>query len=181
MTRKEPLSGTEKRLETLALETESQKKALIAQLRKTPIVQLACERVAVGRSTYYKWRAEDKIFGRAADQAKESGKFLVNDIAESRLLNLIQNDNLTAIIFWLKHNHPSYTILGRMIDEYDVVRDRLSVEEKAIIAESMAKMLARKNSGSNLLSKFSAEEMEQVAQEEERDVEEMEKLKKYEE
>ena len=135
---------TEKRLATLEIQTEKQKKSLIVQLRKTPIVQLACERTDVGRSTYDKWRAHDLVFARAADQAIEAGRFFVNDLAESKLIRLIQNDNLTAIIFWLKHNHPKYTILNRVIREYEVVTDRLSVEEKNVYTEDTAQILARK-------------------------------------
>ncbi len=167
---------TEKRLETLAIDTEKKKRAIVEQLRKTPVVQLACERLDVGRSTYYKWRAEDHIFARAADQAKEAGRFLVNDIAESRLLSLIQNDNLTAIIFWLKHNHPKYSVLGRLIDEYDTVRDRLSVEEQTIAMETMARMIAIRNSAKNVASKLSNEEMVELSEEEEREVEERGKM-----
>src|SRR3989344_454051 len=93
----------EKRLDTLTEDTEKQKKALVAQLRRTPIVQLACERADVGRATYYKWRARDQVFARAADRAKKAGEFFINDMAESRLLRMIQDDNITAIIFWLKY------------------------------------------------------------------------------
>lgn len=113
---------------TLPTTTEKDKKALVVQLRKTPIVQLACERVGVARSTYYRWRADDRIFARAADHAIEGGKFFINDLAESKLMQLIQNNNLTAIIFWLKHNHPMYT--NRVVHEYDLTCERFSTEEQ---------------------------------------------------
>lgn len=137
-------AGAEKRLETLAEATEKQKKALVAQLRRTPIVQLACERVGVGRSTYYKWRVHDQIFARAADKAQEAGKFFVNDLAESKLMRLIQDDNLTAIIFWLKHNHPKYAVTTRFIHEYEVATERMSVEEINAYSYELAKIRARK-------------------------------------
>ena len=137
-------AGAKKRLETLAEDTENQKKALVAQLRRTPIVQLACERVSVGRSTYYKWRVHDQIFARAADKAQEAGKFFVNDLAESKLMRLIQDDNLTAIIFWLKHNHPKYAVTTRFIHEYEVATERMSVEELNAHSYEMAKIRARK-------------------------------------
>lgn len=163
-------SGTDKRLETLSVETEKQKKALVAQLRKTPIVQLACEKADVGRSTYYKWRIQDKIFARAADQAKAAGRFLVNDVAESRLLNLIQNDNLTAIIFWLKHNHPNYSAIGRIIHEYSLIRENRSVEETQSEADMVARMLARREQNANR-SWFRPDEVKTDIEEEERDAE----------
>ena len=127
-TSKSTFPQTEPRLETVAARIEKDKKALVEQLRKTPIVQLAVERVGVGRSTYYKWRADDDVFATAADEAIEAGKFFINDIAESKLLQLIQNSNLTAIIFWLKSNHPSYTT--RCIHEYDLTCPRTSIEQE---------------------------------------------------
>lgn len=84
------------------------KEQLLDQLKKLPIIQIACEKVGVGRATYYRWRKEDQEFTLLADEALFSGRNLINDMAESQLLNQIKEQNLTAIIFWLKHNHPNY-------------------------------------------------------------------------
>ncbi|MDP9249008.1 MAG: hypothetical protein M3M85_00650, partial [bacterium] len=51
--KKKPVTKEEKRLAKLEAEKEKQKRAVVAQLRKTPLVQYACERTGVGRSTYY--------------------------------------------------------------------------------------------------------------------------------
>ncbi|OGF67142.1 hypothetical protein A3I27_03895 [Candidatus Giovannonibacteria bacterium RIFCSPLOWO2_02_FULL_43_11b] len=144
MARMKQLTKEEKRLETLAVKTEEQKKALVDQLRRTPIVQLACERTSVGRSTYYKWRAHDKVFARAAEKALEAGRFFVNDLAESKIIRMIQDDNLTAIIFWLKHNHPKYAVTARHIHEYEAITERPSVEEMNVWAHEFARVQAKK-------------------------------------
>lgn len=81
---------------------------LIEQLKKTPIVQIACEKAGVGRATYYRWRKEDAEFAQTSDQALLDGSLLVNDMAESQLMSAIKDKNMTAIIFWLKHHHPAY-------------------------------------------------------------------------
>ncbi len=81
---------------------------LVEQLKKTPIVQVACEKTNVGRSTYYRWRAEDKEFAKQADEALQEGNLLVNDLAESQLISAIKDQNMTAIIFWLKTHHIDY-------------------------------------------------------------------------
>src|SRR3989338_10447984 len=75
---------TEKRLETLAVKTRAQKQAFLEQLPKYPIVQVACEKSGVGRSTYYAWRKDDKEFAKEADKAISSGELFINDMAESR-------------------------------------------------------------------------------------------------
>lgn len=135
-----PMSREEKRLAKLAAETEKRKKMLVAQLRKTPIVQVACERLSIGRSTYYEWRRDDRIFARAADRALDHGRFFVNDLAESKLIALIKEGHLPAISLWLKHNNPRYTVTTRNLYEHEIVSERPSAEEvnAAIHALSMS-------------------------------------------
>lgn len=155
------LTKEEKRLKKLEAETEKQKKALVSQLRKTPIVQFACERTGIGRSTYYDWRKHDLIFARAADRALEAGRFFINDLAESKLIRLIQEDNLTSIIFWLKHNHPKYATVNRVIHEYETATNRPSVEENNISTQELAKLMATK-----MMPEIKLEEMKEKIEEE---------------
>jgi ACT domain-containing protein len=89
------------------MKTES-KEALLEQLKKTPIIQVACEKVGVARATFYRWRKDDKEFAQQADEALSSGSALINDMAESMLISAIKNGNITAIIFWLKNHHKTY-------------------------------------------------------------------------
>ncbi|KKQ26439.1 MAG: hypothetical protein US39_C0001G0193 [Microgenomates group bacterium GW2011_GWC1_37_12b] len=83
--------------------------ALLQELLKTPVVQIACQKVGIGRATYYRWRKENQVFANEADSALEEGSSFINDIAESQLLSAIKDQNMTAIIFWLKHHHKTYT------------------------------------------------------------------------
>jgi len=169
-----------KRLETLDVNTEKNKKEIVIQLRKTPIVQFACERTGIGRSTYYKWRARDLIFARAADRALEAGRFFINDLAESKLIKLIQDDNITSIIFWLKHNHPKYASVNRIIHEYEVVTDKLSVEENSVAEHEIASFIGQK-----MIPKYTAEKLkekiESEMEEAELNVEQDKRLKSFDE
>jgi predicted DNA binding protein len=92
----------------IVVRIEKEKELLLEQLKKTPIVQIACEKTGIGRATYYRWRKEDSKFSNAADAAILEGSLLVNDMAESQLLGAIREGNMTSIIFWLKHHHPAY-------------------------------------------------------------------------
>lgn len=85
------------------------KQAVIEQLKKIPIVQIACERADVGRSTYYRWCKDDEDFAVASSEALSAGKAMINDMAESGLIGGIKDQSLPAIRFWLNHNHPDYT------------------------------------------------------------------------
>ncbi|MFH2062861.1 MAG: phBC6A51 family helix-turn-helix protein [bacterium] len=100
-----------------------QKELLIEQLRRTPIVQIACEKVGVSRASFYRWRRDDPVFADEAENAVYMGVSLVNDLAESQLISGIRDRNMTAIIFWLKHRHRAY---GTRVD----VNASLKVERK---------------------------------------------------
>jgi hypothetical protein len=90
------------------MKTNEQKKKLIEQIRKTPIIQIACEKSGIGRATYYRWKKDDAQFREAAEEALYEGESLINDMAESQLISAIRNQNMTAIIFWLKNHHKKY-------------------------------------------------------------------------
>lgn len=84
------------------------KKKLLLRLVKTPIVEVACTQANVPRSTYYRWRKRDEKFAEACDEALEESTGRINDLAESQLIAAIKEQNMTAIIFWLKHHHNRY-------------------------------------------------------------------------
>lgn len=115
---------------------EEQKALLLEHLNKTPIVQIACEKSGVGRATYYRWRKEDPDFAVRADEALSEGRLLVNDMAESQLMSAIRDKNMTAIIYWLKHHHSSYTtrveISGSLRTEAALTPEQEALIQKAL-------------------------------------------------
>ena len=94
--------------ETIDDRQAEEKADVIEQLRIMPIIQIACSRIGISRSTYYRWRLEDPPFASDADGALQEGTLLMNDLAESKLIANIQDGANTAIIFWLKHHHGKY-------------------------------------------------------------------------
>lgn len=80
----------------------------LEQLKKTPIVQIACEKLGVSRASFYRWKAEDAAFAKQTDEAVLEGRLLVNDLAESQLIGAVKDRNLQAIMYWLKHHHRDY-------------------------------------------------------------------------
>ena len=87
---------------------EAEQKILLDQLRKIPIVQIACERSNIGRTTYYRWRREDEEFKKKAEEAMEDGEEMINDLSESQLITLIKEKNFPSIQLWLRQHHPKY-------------------------------------------------------------------------
>ena len=80
----------------------------LEQLEKCPIVTQACQKLKIGKSTYYDWRKNDADFASLADESMAQGVLQINDLAEAGLMQLIREKKLGAIIFWLKHHHQDY-------------------------------------------------------------------------
>lgn len=93
---------------TIAIRKNKQKKQLLEELKKVPIVEIAAKKVGVARATYYRWRQNDMVFREESDLAIKDGVQLINELAESKLISQIQDENLGAIIFWLKSRNPAY-------------------------------------------------------------------------
>lgn len=113
------------------------KNALLEQLRKTPIVQVACQKSGVSRATYYRWRKEDEDFAEAADKALTESTALMNDMAESQLIKAVKEQNMTAIIFWLKHRHSAYSTRVRVDATHRLLDERLTPEEQDIVNQAL--------------------------------------------
>ena len=118
------------------------KQMIVEQLKKRPS-QVVCEKVGVGRSTYYRWRSENAEFKNKLTCGIKRGFLLVNDLAESQLVGAIRDRNLTAIIYWL----TSPSNLRKQIGNYPQARPRsyeLSEEETKVVQQALALMSSGK-------------------------------------
>ena len=116
---------------------DNNKKLIIEQLKKVPIVEVVCEKVGIGRASYYRWKQEDQDFAAKADEAIAEGSALVNDMAESQLMSAIRDKNLTAIIFWLKHHHPSYATKVEVTARLKADNEVLTPEQEALVTKAL--------------------------------------------
>lgn len=121
-----------------------EKEIILEQLKKTPIVQVACEKTAIGRATYYRWKKDDSKFKSLADAAIAEGSLLVNDMAESQLLAAIRDGNLTGIIFWLKHHHPSYETRIELRQAVSATSEKLTPRQEEVMKEALGIASANK-------------------------------------
>lgn len=80
----------------------------LENLRKVPVVRIACDKVGISRMSAYRWRNNDPEFLTAMDEALVEGEAFVNDMTEVQLLNLIKEKNWPAMSFWLRHRHPKF-------------------------------------------------------------------------
>jgi len=130
MTNNLPETSIQKRI-------DKNKELVIEQLKKTPIVQVACEKIGIGRATYYRWHKEDEEFAKLADEAVIEGNYLVNDMAESQLMSAIRDKNMTAIIFWLKHHHSSYATKVEVTARLKQDDEQLTPEQEELVTKAL--------------------------------------------
>ncbi len=112
-------------------------KIFLEQLRKTPIVQIACDKAGVSRNSIYRWRRENEQFRKAWNEAIAEGELLVNDIGESQLITMIREKNWSAISFWLRHHHPKYAdklLINAVVNNQD---ESLTPEQEALVREAL--------------------------------------------
>jgi len=113
-----------------------EQKVLLEQLRKVPIVQIACERANIGRTTYYRWCREDLKFKKESEEAMNEGEEMINDLSESQLITLIKEKNFSAVQLWLRQHHPKY---GNKLEVRTKIEaeDPMTPEQEALVREAL--------------------------------------------
>lgn len=93
--------------------TRTRKKdKLLRELEEMPLIERACKKSGIGRSTYYRWCEADRAFYYQAEYAISKGRDKLNDFVESKLLENIQSNNQSAIQYWLSNNSRVYRSTG---------------------------------------------------------------------
>lgn len=81
---------------------------LLRELQENPLIERACKKVGIVRSTYYRWLNNDPDFKKASMNAQEVGRNKINDFVESKLIESISNGSVQGMKLWLTHNHSLY-------------------------------------------------------------------------
>jgi len=85
-------------LTTVQLKTRKNKRLFLERYLVTGNISDSCKQCNIGRQTFYNWIKNDGDFKREFDDTDAA----LLDFAEGKLLNLINDKNVTAIIFYLK-------------------------------------------------------------------------------
>lgn len=116
--------------------SEETKIMFLEQLRKTPIVQIACEKLGVGRATFYRWKQEDGEFAKQVDAAIFDGRLMVNDLAESQLIGAVKDRDMRAIVYWLRNHHSAYKAKLELEGSVQLIQE-LSDEQKKLVRDAL--------------------------------------------
>lgn len=83
-------------------------KQFLEQFEKMPNISLICEKLGLSKNTVYRWIEEDQDFKLRMDEASSIGVMSINDLAESKLISRINQNDMPAIKYWLEHNNVKY-------------------------------------------------------------------------
>jgi hypothetical protein len=71
-------------------------------------VTTSCDAVGINRTTYYNWLEKDEDFRKQIYDAKMA---MCDDMEQVLIARAVEKDT-TALIYWLKYNHPQYKEVG---------------------------------------------------------------------
>ena len=91
------------------MKDDKAKKLIIEQLKKMPIIQVACEKTHIARASFYRWKKDNKKFAKEVEEAIAEGEAMITDLSEVQLINLVRDKEFHAIQLWLRSHHPKYT------------------------------------------------------------------------
>lgn len=115
------------------------KQLLLEELKKKPVIEAACAKHNVGRTTFYEWKQKDKKFANAVDMAMRFGKDFISDIAEMQLLNAIKSGDFRAVAMWLKTHRQEYR--NRIeVDGTITTIEEMTAEQRALFERATALM-----------------------------------------
>lgn len=109
---------------------DAQKKLLLQHIEKTPIVEVVCQKVGIGRTTLYRWLQEDAAFAKQYNEAFGTGVELISDLAESKLIGKIQEGDMSAVKLWLGTHRKDFV---NKLEVSAAKQEELSDEDKETI------------------------------------------------
>ncbi len=130
------MNGPEKKKDPDAFRYNKTKRMLVEHLKKIPIIQIACEKTGIGRTTFYRWRDDDEAFRKAVVEAMEEGGEFITDLSESQLISMIKDKNFPAVKLWLRHHHQKY---GNKLEIMTSAKESeiLTPEQEKLIQEAL--------------------------------------------
>lgn len=125
------------REKTIKIRQVKVKELFLEQLKKTPTIEQACQKVQVSRMTISRWRLASPRFDEAVRKAQEEGREFVSDIAEAQMFNLISQGKVEMIKYFLSHNNARYANRLELSGSVSTKDEPLTSEQKALIREAL--------------------------------------------
>jgi len=113
------------------------KEAFLDQLKRTPTIETACQKVGIARATIYRWIRSTKKFEKQVNDALTEGRSFMSDIAENQLFSLIGDKKIEAIRLYLSTHNPRYGNKLELSGAISTKDEPLTKEQKKLIKEAL--------------------------------------------
>ncbi len=125
------------REKTIIIRQNKLKKALLEQMKRTPTIEQAAQKVGVSRMTVNRWRKKNKRFNDEIETALREGREFVSDIAETQMFSLIGQGKQEMIKYFLSHNNSRYANKLELSGTVSTKDEPLTTEQKALIRQAL--------------------------------------------
>lgn len=125
------------RRDTIKARQNKLKEAFLEQLKRTPTIETACQKVGVARATVYRWIKASKKFEQTVDDALSEGRSFMSDIAENQLFSLIGDKKIEAIRLYLSTHNARYSNKLELSGSVTSKDEPLTKEQKKLIREAL--------------------------------------------
>lgn len=113
------------------------REAFLEQLKRTPTIETACQKIAVSRATIYRWIKDSKKFEQKVDEALAEGRIFMSDVAENQLFSLISERKIDAIRLYLSTHNQRYSNKLELSGTLATKDKSLTPEQKALIKKAL--------------------------------------------
>ena len=127
--------NTPERQATIAERQKREKMVLLEQLRKMPVISVACERTGLGRTTFHRWCKEDPAFNDAVNEAMSEGDKVLDDVGKTQLVSLMKDKKWEAVKYYLEKHHPEF-----LSDKNRAVQEKRSELKVIVLKEHEAQL-----------------------------------------
>lgn len=125
------------RKDTIKLRQNKMKEAFLDQLKRTPTIETACQKVVIARATVYRWMKTNKKFEVRVDEALNDGRAFMSDIAENQLFSLIGDKKIEAIRLYLSTHNSRYGNKLELSGKVSTKDEPLTDEQKTLIKKAL--------------------------------------------
>lgn len=115
-------------------------KLFLKQLRRVPIIQVACEKLNVSRVSIHNWRKADAAFNQAVKEALAEGEGILNDLGEAQLVSLMKDKHWPSIAFWLSRRHPKFRNRLEISGTLQTSQETFTPEQQALVQEALRRL-----------------------------------------
>ena len=91
--------------------------------------------------TLSRWRKADPTFSKKIDEVLEVSRESINDLAESKMIQGINNGNSSLIRFWLGHNSSRYRKSPDVNQQFYITDQQLGKDDLDALINAMPEMI----------------------------------------